>query len=483
MTTGNVNLKIGSGISFNIVGGTSGLIGNRPQLQTVKTLDNVYFTTSTAFTAFYGPLLSVNVAELVDFQSIVGLNSDKQTIKITNNGNAILNITDILYTYNDDCGPRIFFSTGTTLQNGNTINITPGNTATFDLAYIGAQGVYNNYFIIISDNSSGPYKVNTHQVITTSTDLIISPAGFNTTTTQIGQIREVTYTLDKLLNKRRYEDVANINFTTKLDTNTPAWSISKIENNTVSLKFNSWEVNNVNGTYISTLTLTCGGITTSTINTATVSISTLTNKNIITWISPVAKHNSIIGVSYDLSDGVRYLTIGVGIGGNGLPIYDNGGSVYKDINAIGIGVDVLPDPYPFWSNVTKIRFTNTSQTYYSGDWQVKTTDSINYPKYFGNYDKPNSMFIVNDDGYGSITIELNYLRELTGDADFDVTLKNLTRAFHYYSNVDVLGRITPLPTEYASSLTNYTTYLFTGFNYNTKTKSASVNTSIVDLPV
>lgn len=482
MTTGNVNLKIGSGISFNIVGGTSGLIGNRPQLQTVKTLDNVYFTTSTAFTAFYGPLLSVNVDELVDFESIVGLNSDKQTIRMTNNGNAILNITDILYTFNDDCGPRISLTTGTNFQNGNTINITPGNTATFDLAYTGAQGVYNNYFIIISDNSSGPYKVNTHQVITTSTDLIISPAGFNTTTTQIGKIEEITYTLDKLLNKLQYEDVANINFTTELDTDTPAWSISKIENNTVSLKFNSWEVNNVNGTYISTLTLTCSGITTSTVNTATISINAALNKNLATWTSPLSSHNSVIGISYDLENGNRVLTIGVGMGGNNSVLVEDGFN-YGSVSNLGLGAGEFLDPYTTWADVCKITFTGLAQTYYSGDYKVKTTAVYDYMSYFGNYSEPGSMFIVNDDGYGSITIELNYLRELSGDTDFDVTLQNLTRAFHYYSTVDLLDRLPLQSIEYSSSIDDHNTYLFTGFNYNTRDKLAYINTAIVPLPV
>ena len=197
----------------------------------------------------------------------------------------------------------------------------------------------------------------------------------------------------------------------------------------------------------------------------------------------MSRHNSIIAISYDLSEGVRYLTIGVGLGGEGLPIYDRGGNIYNDINEIGLGADSLTNPYPFWANVTKSKFTNTSQTYYSGDWEVKTTNGLNYPTYFGNYSKVGSMFIVEDDGYGSITIELNYLRVLTGDPDIDATLQNLTRAFHYYSNVDLLGRISPLPTEYASSLTNYTTSLFTGFNYNTMTQTAFVRTSIVDLPV
>lgn len=482
MTTGNLNLTIGSAIAFNLVGGSLADLTPYPQLQTVKTLDGVYYTTS-SYAIAPGPILSVNVSELTTFASTVNILSTKQTVKMTNNGSSLLNITDIIYSYSNEITPRLFFSSGVTVLNGNRISITPGNTATFQIAYIGSvAGSYNNYFVITSNDSSIQYyKCNTQQVVSETAGLRISPISFNTTATHIGEIKEFTYQLIPIFNEIESPNTI-IPYTASMS-GTGAWSISNKGNNAVSVKFKSWEVNNINGTYASTLTVVANGITTSTVNTATVNISTLTNKNIITWISPVSKHNSIIAISYDLSDGIRYLTIGVGLGGDGLPIYDNGGNVYNDINAIGLGADSLGNPYPFWSNVTRITFTNTSQTYYSGDWQVKTTDGLNYPRYFGDYEKPGSMFIVNDDGYGSITIELNYLRELSGNADFDVTLKNLTRAFHYYSTVDLLGRITPLPTEYASQVTDNTTYLFTGFNYNSRTKTASVNKSLVDLPV
>jgi len=482
MSTGSLNLKIGSGITFNLVGGSLDGLSPYPQLQTVKTLDGVYYTTS-SYIRSPGPILSVNVSELTTFVSTVNIQSTKQTVKMTNDGSSILNITDIIYTYSNEVTPRLFFSATDTILNGNRISIVPGNTATFQIAYIGSvAGSYSNYFVIVSNDSTLQYfKVNTQQIIQETKGLRISPLSFNTSTTRIGEKTEFTYKLIPIFNEVEFPNTI-IPYSASMS-GTGAWSISNNGNNAVTVKFNSWEVNNVNGTYASTLTVVANGITTTTINTSVVNISTLTNKNIITWISPVSKHNSIIAISYDLSEGNRYLTIGVGLGGEGLPIYDNGGSVYKDINAIGLGADSLTNPYPFWANVTKIKFTNTSQTYYSGDWEVKNTNGLNYPTYFGNYNKRGSMFIVEDDGYGSLTIELNYLRELSGNPDFDATLKNLTRAFHYYSNVDLLGRVSPLPTEYASPLTDYTTSLFTGFNYNTRTQMAFVNTSIVDLPV
>jgi hypothetical protein len=118
---------------------------------------------------------------------------------------------------------------------------------------------------------------------------------------------------------------------------------------------------------------------------------------------------------------------------------------------------------------------------------VKTTAGLDYSGYFGEHRAPSSMFIVEDDGYGSIKIEINHLRDLTGDEDeiLSTTLKNLTRAFHYYSNVDIEGRYTPSPPEYITpnASNTATTNLFLGFDYNTRDKLGSINTSIVVLPV
>lgn len=476
MSTGNVNLKIGSGIAYNVVGGV--FIGNSPQLQTVKTLDGVYYTTST-YNIAAGPILNVNVSEITDFVSTVNIVGNKQTVKMTNNGLSILNVSDIIYSYSNEVTPKLYFSSTATVLNGNTISITPGNTATFEIAYIGSvAGAYNNYFVIVSDIVGTYFKVNTHQVVQETQGIILSPGSVNTTTSYSGQYRDIVYSIVPVFNEVT-SDVP-VSFTTSLS-GSQAWSVHSTDVNSFTLRFNSWEVNNVNGTYVSTLTVVANGITTSTVNTATININATLNKNLGIWTSPLSNHNSVIGISYDLENGNRVLTIGVGMGGDNSPIVEDGfdyGSVYN----LGLGSGDLLDPYPTWADVCKITFTGAAQTYYSGDHKVKTTETYDYMKYFGDYSEPGSMFIINDDGYGSITIELNHLREISGDAAFDVTLQNLTRAFHYYSTVDVLDRLPLQSIEYSAPIDDYTTYLFTGFNYNTRDKVALVNTAIVPLP-
>ena len=166
MSTGSLNLKIGSGITFNLVGGSLAGISSYPQLQTVKTLDGVYYTTGSYIIA-PGPILSVNVSEITTFVSTLNIQSTKQTVKMTNDGTSLLDITDIIYTYSSEVTPKLFFSATNTVLNGNRISITPGNTATFQISYIGSVvGSYVNYFVIVSNNSNLEFfKVNTQQII------------------------------------------------------------------------------------------------------------------------------------------------------------------------------------------------------------------------------------------------------------------------------------------------------------------------------
>ena len=86
------------------------------------------------------------------------------------------------------------------------------------------------------------------------------------------------------------------------------------------------------------------------------------------------------------------------------------------------------------------------------------------------------MFLVDDDGQGNLTIALNQLQtNLTEIAGFNRTLKNLTRAFHYYSAVDEPARYYQL--DPAPILDGTVTRFFYGFD-----NSGTALTSIVDLP-
>lgn len=478
-TSYDVNLNIGSAIGFNVVG--RGLIqGISPIQTTTLTLNGDVFAPSGYSTG----TRTLNVSPLTDFILVPGTTSTRQLVHMTNNGTAIMTVTEILFSLTEGISPRFYFYSTASILNSSTITILPQNTATFQLAYLTTEiGEYSSYFIIVSNNDSGYYKVNTRQIAIDTSNFSVSPESFSTTTTKIGQVETFTYNITPIVNNIDRPDLI-IPITGSI-TGSSAWSILSTGTNAMSVKFNSNEVNNVNGTYTSVLSITSNSITHQVISTATVSINTTTNKNLGGWLSPASHYNSIIGVSYDLEDNQRYLTIGVGMGGDGTPIYGSGGYAYASLENLGLSATHIDQPYPFWANVYRIPFTGAAQTYTSNDFIVKTTEGVDYTQYFGEYGEPGSMFIVEDDGYGSLTIELNHLSSLSEDESVNATLNNLTRAFYYYSDVDTLGRYLPLPAEYAAPIATNTgtTQLFIGFNYNTRDKTAFVNTSIVDLPV
>jgi hypothetical protein len=211
------------------------------------------------------------------------------------------------------------------------------------------------------------------------------------------------------------------------------------------------------------------------------------------WISPAAPDNSVIGMSYDIVDNIRFLTIGVGMGADGIPIYSQGGAAFTSTNSLGILATSSDYDYFAWSSVYKFAVPDGQQVRYlsgeqdregvylyrvkperlsSGTYPNTVTD---YEQYFGLESSVGSMFIVDSDGYGNVSVALNQLRSLSEDDDFNKTLKNLTRAFHYYSAVDEPSRYYQL--EAAPIQDGTVTRRFTGFN-----NSGTVLTSVVPLP-
>lgn len=482
--TSTVGVQIGCGIGYNLVG-RGRITGPVPMQSLIYSLDG-----ATASDNGYNSstrLLSVNTLDTFSFAP--GNTSTVQTVSMTNNGNVAMTITNILYSTGSNVSPQFYFSTTTTILNSSTITIASGTTATFGLAYYGtAVGEYSSYFTIVSNNSSGNYKVNTRQSVVETVGFNITPTSISTNITNVGQNKQFTYDVIPVVNGQNSPELAITPHITYVGTS--GWTYTTSTNKVV-VNFNPNVVSNATGTYISTLTVSSNGGIRSVINTATISIDRTANKNLSTWLSPASRYNSIVGISYDLKDNQRYLTIGVGTGADGSEIYGLGGSSTISLSTLGLGAESLSSPYTYWSKVYNIPFSTGSdaQVYYSNDHVVKTTTASDYSSYFGQDRSQGSMFVVEDDGYGSIKVEINYLRDIlstdTVDAATTATLHNLTRAFHYYSNVDMLGRYAPLPTAYSNPIVTdtSTTYLFVGFNYNTRDKLANTNTSIVALPL
>jgi len=487
MSTATILLTIGSQIGYRSVGrGVSGingdgkpLFGFMPFSQTTLDLDgNVFpFTAIPNNPILYVPPLGI-------FNTFPGGLSDRQEIRFYNTGAGVLSITSASNIKNYTALELLL---GFTHTNTFPINISSGAYTTASIYYRGlsSPGEFINSIVVESNNYSGDYTINTTVINESLSTFTVSTTSFITTSTVIGGTSSTSIAITP-----RENGIATnlpLEFTTSLS-GSPGWSIVNGVNK-VDIFWDSDYVNNSTGTYISTLTITSlAAGTKSIVNTAYVNIDYTRYKNLSTWVSAASSDNSLIGISFDIFNGIKTLTIGVGAGGDGAPIYANGGNIYAVMKNLAIGTSTNDPPNPYWSTVYSIPLL-TAGTYLSGEltdsglskYITKTTEELNYAEYFGFEQGEGSMFIVEYDGVESVYIYLNNLRELSGDAGFDATMSNLTRAFHYYSGIDSPARFNQLE---SLNSDDPRTRLFRGFVVSTKTPSEvwQVETSIVPLP-
>ena len=488
-TSIDVNVKIGSLIGATQT--TSTFISGRPSVQTTGTMNG---TVNTVIEPDI-PLLSIS--PLGPFASYVGIVSPQQDVVLTNVGNAELTITEARFSRRGGTTPAFYWTPTVALYNtltssSSTITILPGSTATFQMAYLGSQvGEFSNFITFFSNSVTGAYKINTiQQIVPDNARFELLPSSFTCTTTESGRNSSVGINLVPTINGVVDPLDPQLSFTTSIQ-GSPGWYVSSTSINSLVLTFDPDYVNNVTGTYISTLTVAVvNGAIEHFTSTATVAIVG-EYRNLSYWLSPAAAYNSLIGVSFDIINNIKTVTIGVGMGADGSPIYANGGSRFATTSTLGIKFMTIDSPYPYWATVCSIPLDEFPATYLSGAldeldqpmYIKKTTDGLNYADYFGFEQGVGSIFIVNHDGGGNVTIEINNLRELSGDAEFDATLQNLTRAFYYYSQIDLPVRYNQLTT---LDLADPRIPLFRGFSMyftppDTNPKWA-VETSHVRLP-
>ena len=401
-----------------------------------------------------------------------------QKVYITNSGTEAISISNTITFSLDNTAPVIknFLPEDKIIQ--------PNSTGSFDLSYYGIiVGEFYNYLLFESSSDAKWHKLPTVQQVNLNFNFKLDPPTFSGVITDYGQTLQNTFTLIT-----EQGAVGSIQATT----DNPAFRVVGIDTGTVTILFDPFEVGYVNNTYIGNINVRANTVNKTVSVSAEVEIDKSLFKNYGVWISPAAPENSVIGISYDLINNNRYLTIGVGTGGDGTPIYSQGGSQYTATNALGVFGTASRYDYFAWATVYRFLIPNNqSVRYFSGEqnregeylYRVKPalTEGIypetetNYEPYFGLETSPGSMFIVDSDQYGNVSITLNQLRSLSGDPSIDKTLKNLTRAFHYYSTVDDPSRyyqLDPAPIQDGT-----VTHRFAGFN-----NSGTVLTSVVPLP-
>ena len=486
-TSVDVNVKIGSLVGATQTGGA--FVSGRPAIITTSTMNG---GTDTAIINDI-PLLSINTFDT--FVGYANARTPQQDVFLTNIGNAVLTITNALFSLRGNTTPIFYWTESvrlynTVTQTSSTITVLPGTTATFKLAYLGREvGEHSNYITFFSNSVSGAYKVNTVQNILPDADSFnLSTSSFVSTTTVLGRTTSTSISIIPTVNGAINTSYPVVSFTTSI-AGDPGWRVASTGSNSLVLAFDPDHVFNVNGTYYSTLTVTiAGGESNIVQNIATVDIDPTKYRNLATWISPASSYNSLIGISFDIFNGIKTLTIGVGAGGDGSPIYADGGSSFAVLRSLAIGAGTIEVPYPYWSTAYSIPL-DVAGTYLSGEigsdgsplYMLKTTDGFNYADYFGYEQSVGSMFVVEYDGYSNINVKINNLRELSGDTAFDTTMENLTRAFHYHSTIDYPARYYQLENPPAG---DPRTRLFRGFVATSLSSPETwiVNTSLVPLP-
>jgi len=497
----DANIGIQSVLGFKRPSGRDPLTGYtfespRPVMQTTKTLNGEEFADigiNTGTRVLY-------VEPLSDFNVPNGSTSTNQTVILRNYGNSILTVTNVSFSANGVI-PVPTFSAETLLTN--KIEIQPNSSSTFQLAYYSTQeGVWSNSILIVSNIDTTYYRARTKQIVESNFSLSISPTGAVKTGTQLGEKINQVFEVTPIINT--IPSNVFVPLVTSISSSNPAWYVDNIETNEltgkqeITLQFRAVNVDNQNGTYRSTLTVS----SVYGLDSAVANVNMEVQLNIDysrfsplgSWISPAAPDNSVIGMSYDIVDTVKYLTIGVGMGADDIPIYSQGGAAFTSTNSLGILGTSSDYNYFAWSSVYKFEIPNgTPIRYFSGEQDLEGVylhrvkperlsngtypeTTTNYEQYFGLETSAGSMFIVDSDGYGNVSVALNQLRSLSDDPDFNKTLKNLTRAFHYYSAVDEPSRYYQL--DAAPIQDGTVTQRFAGFN-----NSGTVLTSIVPLPV
>jgi hypothetical protein len=471
-----VSVPIQSYIGFKRPDGAAvgGYSAPRPVLQTTETLDGATF----AVTGVTANSKMLYVPPLATFTYFLNTTSTAQTVTVINSGTQTVNLER---TTSTNYETRAIVDIGVL-----PASIPAGGSYTFNLSYYSDNvGEYAESLLLVSDADVPYYRIDTIQNVISAFNFRVSPTSATFTTTVLGLTSSTSIELIPIVNGEDNYDTV-LTFDASL-TGSPGWSFTT-GTNVVNLLWDPDDVNNSTGTYTSTLAISVlGAGSTNVNNTATVNIDYTKYRNLSTWYSAAAGNNSIVGISFDIFNGIKTVTIGVGAGGDGTPIYSEGGNIFAVMNNLKIGAGTIDTPYPYWSTVCSIPLPEAG-TYLSGEisgdglplYVKKTTDGLNYADYFGFEQSIGSMFVVTYNGYDLVNIEINNLREPSGDADFDSTMDNLTRAFHYYSAIDNPARYYQLE---AARPADPRTQLFRGFVATSfSPETWIVDTTLVPLP-
>jgi hypothetical protein len=252
--------------------------------------------------------------------------SASQTITLTNNGNTGVIITGVTYTNAGNVTAQPTYSWSSSGFTTATINA--GASRTIALTYSGTKaGTHNNSVTILNNGSQPTLVVPTTQVIS---GFSLSPGNVTTTVSSLA-----VQTQQFVIQNSNVSPVLPSSYTANISGSAGFAVINSNSGPTVIFDPSGKS----NGSYNTTLSVTLNGYTVTRTISLTLDIPT---QNIGSWISATAYDNAVMGVSYDIIGGTRYLTVGVGMGNDGSGLTSAGGGSFASAANLNYAAD--PDP-------------------------------------------------------------------------------------------------------------------------------------------
>ena len=302
-----------------------------------REIDVKEFTTGT-FTPVFTPVKSLRLTAPTNLYTWnVGASSNVETITIQNTGNQPVNVNSI--TFNDNANVDRIVNGNVNGSIGSfTVNTT--SNYTFTLAYTGTnEGSFSSQFTVNAESAVGPITTSTRQVIGAQPfSISVSPSSISSSLSGL-----ISWRQDFVINSLNGDSFTYS--ASLLSADAPpgsiGWSISNDLSTGPTVTFSP--SGSTLPVYTATVSVFIVAVSASGSDSATVPITLDLNipisSNLGTWVSPLAANNAVIGMSYDVMAGERYLTIGVGMGADGSVPLNVGGISSVDVANLGITAD------------------------------------------------------------------------------------------------------------------------------------------------
>ena len=308
-----------------------------------------------------------------------------KTVNITNSGNSTCTVSAITFDTQYPVSSAATYSLGwAPVAGGGTGIIAPGTTVSFVLGYsaVGAAATYaTNSFVIQSDNDAGPVAVNPTVVVTAPVySFTIDPNPLVVAWTGTSNLGAFFTAIES--------NGTGFYAGSSVGTDPNVWGSGGIDRNVFSVQFKPLGVSYATGVYTATVSLTMAGpITVS--NTASITVNYTAPASGVTqhvgsWVSALQNYNGVIGASYDIINGLRYITLGYGMDADG------GGTVAATYPYTNIDVGYLGTNSDVGYTLGPVLYPSVANSSYSNFLQP----------YTDNFDGHGTW--INDSGYSPV---------------------------------------------------------------------------------